>query len=100
VGPSPLRRRARSLSDSIKAKTSGVPRGDLVKLFAAIKLAVLHFERFDETNLQMQYMQLNMEACGNDLMHFSPWPRPSSSVSCLRARLCQTRWRSESYSRV
>jgi hypothetical protein len=59
-----------SLCDTIKAKTAGVPRGDLVKLLIAIKIAVLHYERYDATTLEVHHVQMNMESCGNDLMRF------------------------------
>ena len=60
-----------SLSDDIQDKTGGVPRGDLVGLFAAIKLAVLHFEDLDPDDLFLTHAKCNMETDGgNDFMTF------------------------------
>jgi hypothetical protein len=60
-----------SLSDTIQDKTSGVPRGDLVGLFKAIKLAVLHHEAIDSDDLYLQYTSASMAIEGqNDVMMF------------------------------
>jgi hypothetical protein len=59
-----------ALCDAIKAKTSLVPRGDLIRFFAAIRLAVLHCERYDETTLELELVQLTLEFCNSNVMQF------------------------------
>jgi hypothetical protein len=61
-------------------------------LFAAIKLAVLHYEKFDETTLELELVELTMKSCNNDVMHFlataaalerrfRPWGNPSRTTN-------------------
>ena len=72
------------LSDKISDKVQAVRAGDVVKLLDSIKLALLHYERYDPTDIEIQYSAASMTVEGdNDLMTFTTYL--SSSIQRLEA---------------
>ena len=60
-----------SLSDDIQDQVRSRSHGDLVTLFANVKLAVRHFEVFDSADLKFKFFHLTMEEHGkNNIMKF------------------------------
>ena len=72
------------LSDKISLKVKGVKTGDIIKLLDSIKLALLQFERYDPTDIDIKYSAVTMEVEGeNDLMTFTAFL--SSCIQRLEA---------------